>query len=275
MTQACIFNFNNYIEQPLVKYCFNNNIKKLEAKNCSVKVYTLEDVLPIIRTLRHSNYFYRANKLSFVVDQLRLKLASECDDFLYLDGDVFLVDLDKILSYPNCTEIIIKGALINNGTYFHSQKDCEFNKYYFDLYQNNTKSLVKNGNGYTNYEVFFRFPYFLDQEKRYSGDMKLLDENKDICFHMLISKLRLFLNKEKYPEEILYTFDPDFTFSKDGKPVWKLSNVDTLVAASGNDSSKTYFFDMDFKYIPRDIFLELFKAQLEYMSGKHIDFKEI
>ena len=112
------FNFNDYFENPIVKFCQKNIHEKLP--NAVFHVYTLEDVLPIINKLNHSKKALEDQRWSFIGDQLRLYLSLQEDNFFYADADVYFSDMNKILSNKNCTDAYyIKDSLeINNGAQY-------------------------------------------------------------------------------------------------------------------------------------------------------------
>ena len=136
MLEFTLLNISNYIENPIANFC----ISKYEHK----KTYTLDDVMPDIQKLKHSKYVLEHNcGMSLLGDQLRLYLASKQDNFMYVDADCYIPDFSEILSHKNCTCYDDFGR-INNGTFFYSQHDCEFNNYYLNLYNTvNIKNYLK------------------------------------------------------------------------------------------------------------------------------------
>lgn len=130
MATPVIFNFYDYLKNPIADFC----VSKYPSKT----ILTLDDVLSDIQKLRHSKWALENDKRSYIGDQLRLYLASKQDNFLYVDADCFIPDFTEILANKNCTDFIPEQGIINNGTFFYTDKNCEFNNYYLNLYAGQT-----------------------------------------------------------------------------------------------------------------------------------------
>lgn len=261
------FNFNDYFENPIVKFCQQNIHEKLP--DADFHVYTLEDVLPIIKHLPHAKKALDDKRWSFIGDQLRLYLALQTDDFFYADADVYFSDINKILSNKNCTDayFVEDNLEINNGTFFYSDKNCKFNNYYFNLYQNNSDILCS----LNNMNVFHTYPFELDKLNMVSGDMNLLLNNN---YHFLLSTFKSYymLGNDSYTE-VYYTFNKNDKLEDSfhrPNPTWVLSGKRDYVGAG-----KQWIFNIDYPYIPQETLLELFKEQLQYTVGHTIKFTEI
>ena len=141
------FIFNGYENNPIVKMCLEKQPRY---------ILTEKELLPIIQNLRHSKWAYENKKWSFVGDELRLYLASQSDDFLYIDADVIVENIEDIkmdCCPPN----------LNNGTFFRANRNTEWVKYYLDIYENNKIETT------VNYRLFkqYSFPIPTQDNIRY------------------------------------------------------------------------------------------------------------
>lgn len=87
-----------------------------------------------------------------------------------MDSDVFIPDFEPIFKNKNCTEITNSdnyGKIINNGSFFYSDSNCRFNKFYFDILEN--KDIPE---WMANYMLFKKYPFEYSDKK--SGDMNLI-----------------------------------------------------------------------------------------------------
>lgn len=109
-------------------------------------ILTESDLLPIIKSLKHSSWAYENKKWSFVGDELRLYLASISDDFIYIDADCIVENPEDILM--GCCP-----PDLNNGTYFRANRNTDWVKYYLNLYE------TKNITNAINYCLFRQFPF--------------------------------------------------------------------------------------------------------------------
>lgn len=137
-----IFNFNNYIEQnPIAQFC----VEKYPEKT----ILTENDLKDEIMSLRHSRWAYENGKYNYVGDELRLYLSTLSDDFVYVDGDCWVRDLEKLKMDSCCLE---KGGEVNDGSYFRANKNTKWTKHWVDVYENNGIFEM------VNYEVHKKFP---------------------------------------------------------------------------------------------------------------------
>lgn len=133
------FLFNGYENNPIVRMCLEKQPRR---------ILTEKELLPIIRILKHSNWAYENNKWSFVGDELRLYLATQSEDFCYIDADVVIENPEDILM-DHCP------VNLNNGTFFRANKNTEWCKYYLDIYESrNIKCQV-------NYALFKAYPHYI------------------------------------------------------------------------------------------------------------------
>ena len=109
-------------------------------------VLTEKELLPIIMKLRHSRWAYENKLWSYVGDELRLYLALQSDDFIYIDADC-TVENPKQIKMDCCPPDL------NNGTFFRANRNTAWVKYYFNLYE--TENIGK----VVNYTLFRRKPY--------------------------------------------------------------------------------------------------------------------
>lgn len=252
-----IFNFFDYLKNPIADFC----VSKYKSK----EIYTLDDLLPEIEKIPHSKWALENEMYSYIGDALRLKLASERDNFFYVDADVYLPDLTIIEKNKNCTDYIPSMGIINNGTFFYSDKNCEFNQYYLDLYNR----IPENEYKMCNYSLFQKYPFKLDIINKKSGDMNLLDSVKNR--HFLLNLFYRF--KKAYPniDTIYYTKNKEI---EEGF-VWQIEKCPKYVGAIILKKSCTWCFDTLCDFIPQDDMIRLFKEQMNYTYGRTLKFVEI
>lgn len=176
------FNFNNYFDNPIVKYCH----KRLSGQlNTEITVLTLNDVVDIIKecNLKNSMYSLEHGMYSYIGDQLRVYFGLN-EDITYIDGDVLIKDIN-ILKQNDVMAFEKSFNQVNNGAFFHGCK--EFNRYYFDKYQ--SYGLY----GMSNFDVFNRYKYD-------TKNMKLIDNNHYhfymSLFREIKSNVKLILDKD-------------------------------------------------------------------------------
>ena len=140
MPKVTIFNFYDYLKNPMAIYCVNQYKDK--------QILTLDDVKPYIDKCSHSKHcIERGDSKSYIGDQVRLLMGSEIDDFCYVDADCIINDLDKIKKDTIAVDCSSDGTFrLQNGTFFYGLKD--FNKYYYDVYEKNW-----NLSGFVNWDV--------------------------------------------------------------------------------------------------------------------------
>lgn len=257
MIKPVIFNFFDYLKNPIADFCVSNYKQKT--------IYTLDDLIPEIQNLNHSKWALEKNYRSYIGDQLRLKMATETDDFFYVDADVFIPDVTEILAHKNCTDFILNGNIINNGTFFYTDKDCRFNSYYLDIYNNLPKAYYH----FCNYSIFKKYPFELDLPNKKSGDMNLLDNNK--TRHFLLNLFYRFAETHKDIDIIYYTKNPRMK-----KPIiWQLEKCPTYVGAEQSRDWSVWYFETVYDFIPQDDMIRLFKEQMEYTFQRKLKFIEV
>lgn len=228
-----IFNFFNYTNNPIVKYTVNQYKDK--------QVLTLDDCMPDIMKLRHSKFCYENNLRSRIGNQLRLYYASISDDFIYVDADSLVYNIDD-LEMGNCAPASLN---YNDGSYFRANKETDWVKYYVDLYQTNT-TIGDIGNEM----VYSRYKYKVPTQK--------------LNFvHFYVSCFNKFARNNPDLTEILYTRNRDYAFNKYKGPIWLFDEnygrvTNTRIFHTGN-------------IIPFDVF----KEQLQYSLQRELKFTEV
>lgn len=140
--EPVIFNFNNYIEQnPVAQFC----VEKYPEKT----ILTEKDLHDEIMSLKHSKWAYENGQWGFVGDELRLYLSTISDDFIYIDGDSWVRDLNRLKMNCCCLE---QDGHKNDGSFFRANKNTKWTKHYLDVYENNDIGAT------VNYEVHEKFP---------------------------------------------------------------------------------------------------------------------
>lgn len=256
MATPVIFNFYDYLKNPIADFC----VSKYPSKT----VLTLDDVLPDIQKLRHSKRALENNKRSYIGDQLRLYLASKQDDFLYVDADCFIPDFSEILANKNCTEFDPKSKLINNGTFFYSDKDCEFNNYYLNLYETVTDDYL-----WCNTAFFNNFPFKQNFKEKKSGDMNLLDTVESR--HFMINNFYRFKKQHPNTDTIFFSRASNVRM----QAVWQIENCPIYALSTRGLTYEVWFFETVYKHIPQDDMIRLFKEQMEFTYQKKLKFVEV
>lgn len=250
------FNFFNYIENPIANFCAKQN-KNLE-------IYSLEDMMPYIQKLPNSKACLLQDKKTSIGNQLRLYLSTLYDNFTYVDLDVLLYDktISEIEKYENCIYYNSLIKKIEPGTFFHSNKNCKFIKFYLDKYSTITSKVL-------NPYIFAEYPYELDLKNFISGDMHLIKPN---IRHFYISNFYRFKNSNPNISIIKYTFNNIIT----EEPIfWQLNNTLDDIKLSFNGVSNIYYFNTTVNGLSRDTVFNLWKEQLNYVYGKEMQFVEI
>ena len=130
------FDFNGYENNPIVRMCLKT----------PRHILTEKELLPTIMKLRHSRWAYENKLGSYVGDELRLYLALQSDDFIYIDADCTVENPQQIkmdCCPPN----------LNNGTFFRANRNTAWVKYYYNLYESRDIGKV------VNYNLFKRSPF--------------------------------------------------------------------------------------------------------------------
>lgn len=137
-----IFNFNNYIEKnPIAQFC----VEKYPEKT----ILTEKDLKDEIMSLKHSKWAYENGLYNFVGDELRLYLSTISDDFVYVDGDCWVRDLNRLKMNNCCLE---QDGHINDGSFFRANKNTKWTKYWLDVYEKEEIGPM------VNYEVHDKYP---------------------------------------------------------------------------------------------------------------------
>lgn len=257
MTTPVIFNFYDYLKNPIANFCVSRYTSKT--------ILTLDDLLPDIQKLRHSKWALENDQKSYIGDQLRLYLASQQNDFLYIDADCFIPSFTEIMANKNCTDFIREQEIINNGTFFYSDKNCEFNKYYLELYETIPEVDFK----LCNYKLFNKYPFNQNFQGRKSGDMNLISIKPK---HFLINTFYRF--KDSHPDltTIYYTLHNPI----DKFPIiWQLEYCPPYISALITHKREIRFFETVYEYISQDDMIKLFKEQLEFTYQKKLKFIEV
>lgn len=251
------FNFFNYIENPIANFCAKQN-KNLE-------VYSLEDMMPYIQKLPNSKACLLQDKKVSIGNQLRLYLSTLHDNFTYIDLDVFLGSeaISEIKKYENCIYYNKSINKIEPGTFFHSNKNCKFIKFYLDKYSDITSNILSPN-------IFAKYPYDLDLINLMSGDMHLIKPN---IRHFYISNFYRFKNCNPNIGIIKYTFNDRIVTEE--PTFWQLNNGLDDIKSSFNGISNTYYFNTIVNGLSRDTVFNLWKEQLNYVYGKEMQFEEI
>lgn len=253
------FNFFDYCKNPIAAYCIS--------KNKDIKVYTLEDMMPYIEKLPHSKKCLDLGIKISIGNQLRLYLSTLEDNFLYVDADCFLPEesLSEIEKYDNCVYYNKKFDKIENGTFFHSNKDCEFNKFYLEKYNE-----LGNQNGFKKLNIFKEYPYKKDIEKMVSGDMKLI---KPDIRHFFISNFYKFKNCNPDSSVIKYSFEP---IAREMQGVfWQLQDTMEDIYNISTNNKSIFFFNTINPHISQTELFNLWKEQINYVYGKEMQFEMV
>lgn len=266
-----IFNFNDYLKNPIAEFC----VQQLD----NPTILTFDDVMPDIQKLNYAKKSYdRAMSgitlPSFIGDQLRLYYSLQYDNYFYCDADVFLTKeiQDKIWKNKNCIYCSPSLHEINNGTFFCSDKDCEFNHYYFDLYEKNDFGNMTNCN------VYFKYPYKVDYKNMKAGDMNLLDVPVK---HFILSKMFSF--KKEYEnsnkeQTVYFTRKPCRNFDKIDHPlIWQFDCGDELhILSKKCCGTKAYQWFLNCESLSKEFQFDLWKEQVKYsLQNPNLKFEEV
>lgn len=254
------FDFFDYGKNPIAEFCIS--------KNKDIKVYTLDDMMPYIQQLPHSKKCLDLGVKISIGNQLRLYLSTLEDDFLYVDADCFLPEnsIAEIKKYKNCVYYNPKLNKIENGTFFHSDKDCKFNKFYLEKYNE-----LGNAPVYKRVHIFNEYPYERDKDPTMSGDMKLI---KPDIRHFFISNFYKFKNANPDISVVRYTFEDIKTQIFRGA-FWQLQNDLEDVYSIANNTKSIYFFNTINPHISQVDLFNLWKEQINYTYGKTMQFEQI
>ena len=254
------FDFFDYCKNPIAEFCIS--------KNKDIKVYTLEDMMPYIQQLPHSKKCLDLGVKISIGNQLRLYLSTLEDDFLYVDADCFLPEssIEEIKKYKNCVYYNPRFDKIENGTFFHSNKDCEFNKFYLERYNE-----LGNEPIFRRVNIFKEYPYKVDRENLMSGDMKLL---KPDIRHFFISNFYKFKNANPDISIVRYSFEDLKTQTAQGA-FWQLQDDLEDIYSVSNKIRSIHFFNTANPHISQTDLFNLWKEQINYVYGKEMQFEQI
>ncbi len=254
------FDFFDYCKNPIAEFCIS--------KNKDIKVYTLEDMMPYIQQLPHSKKCLDLGVKISIGNQLRLYLSTLEDNFLYVDADCFLPEssIEEIKKHKNCVYYNPRFDKIENGTFFHSDKDCEFNKFYLEKYNE-----LGNEPIFRRINIFKEYPYKVDRENLMSGDMKLL---KPDIRHFFISNFYKFKNANPDISVVRYSFEDVRTQTAQGA-FWQLQDDLSDIYSISNKVRSIYFFNTANPHIPQTDLFNLWKEQINYVYGKEMQFEQI
>lgn len=226
-----VFDFFNYSKNPVVAYCLQQYPDK--------QILTLKDCLPDIMKLKHSRYCYEHDLRSMIGNELRLYYATVSDDFVYVDADSIVYNLDSLQMDCACPNEHRK-QLVNEGGYFRANKNTEWCKFYVDLYEHNP-SIINQDSAI----VYTRYPFNIPVQE--------LDH-----VHYYVNRF----NKFPKSSVIYYTKDKQKAMSFD-KPIWCFGKSHIII------SDRVYM-------IHDSLPIEVFKEQLRYsMQDNKLEFKEL
>ena len=251
------FDFFDYGKNPIAAYCISHNK--------DIKVYTLDDMMPYIEKLPHSKKCLDLGVKISIGNQLRLYLSTLEDDFLYIDADCFLPEssIEEIKKYKNCVYYNQKFDKIENGTFFHSNKDCRFNSFYLEKF-----NALAAEPSFRRVNIFHTFPFEREADATMSGDMKLI---KPDIRHFFISNFYKFKNYCSENDVIKYTFNKVAPGMKG--VFWQLQDTMEDVYNVSNNTGAIFFFNTVNPHISQTELFNLWKEQINYVYGKEMQFE--
>jgi hypothetical protein len=252
------FNFYDYLKNPIAEFC---------AKQNSANILTLEDLYPYLDKLPYTQKVLNIDRKASIGNEFRLYLASISDDFLYLDLDCFIPKnvLSDIESIKNCVAYQ-KPKTIETGTFFHSGKDCRFIEYYVNKY----KELAEK-NDLRKINIFVNFPF--EMHDNFSGDMQLYKVDKNVR-HFYLDTLIKFHNFYPDIDKIYYTYNNKSV--ENVKNIWMFNTrFDTYARTFSFYNIFWHYDTMHCPFIDKDTLEELFKAQMNYLYQKEMQFIEV
>lgn len=215
------FNFYDYHKNPIVQW--------IMGFYKDIQILTLSDCLSDIMQLRHSRLSFEKGKKSFIGDELRLFYASKSSDFVYVDSDCLVRDIEQLKMDCVCSD---DKGMTNDGSFFRANSETKWVHHYLEVYE--TKDVGWN----CNYHVHQRYPTDIPTQK--------------------LEHDHFFLNKfARFPKQsvIYYTYNEEVpkTF---GKPIWLLS---PMYRTSGN-ITKSFNISNN---IPEEVFIEQLKYSMQ------------
>lgn len=220
MTAPTFFNFFNYLENPIVQYVMSFYKDKI--------ILTEKDCIEDIMKLKHSRYAYENKRYSFIGDSLRLYYAAISDDFLYIDADCLVNHPEEIKMDCACYDTNIE--FINEGGYFRANKNTQWVRELFNLYQNvKDEDLTKS--------MFW-----------YHENIKSEIKTQTVDFtHFYVN----FLREAPNTKEIFYTYNTESDFNK-------------THFVFDDRGCIAYMFKYRVFHMAKNLPLDVFKEQLKY-----------
>lgn len=107
-----ILNLNNYLSKPFIRVITKHNLKELEGAR--IHIIDNNNIKEFIPKLKQAKWVLDNNYISsYLGDELRLYLATQYKNYLYLDADIF-ISRNYILKAANDPrELIIPGGYDN------------------------------------------------------------------------------------------------------------------------------------------------------------------
>ena len=230
-----IFDFNNFSKNPIVKYCIDSYSDK--------QILTEKDVMPEIQKLKHSKWALDNKRWSFVGDELRLYLSTQSDDFIYVDADCRVLNIDELNMNKCCIE---PGGELNDGSFFRADKNTKWTQELVNLYE----TMPEKDYTQVNYELHKNHP-----------EIKIPTQKLNYS-HYYLSWFGRLAKSLKTPC-VYYTLFWDRAV----KELYKGHDVIWFNTAA----SQTYFGCYGatiWRYFIMP--MDLFQAQLDYSCGRHI-----
>lgn len=234
MKEVNIICINHYEENPIVQFCLD----KYQSKN----IITEKEVRECLPHCKHSKWAFENQRWNFVGDQIRLFLAMQSNDFTYVDGDSWVRNLDLLKIDSVCLE---NDGNINDGSYFRANKDTEWVKHYYEIYN----KITENEYTLVNYDIHKKYPTtFPTQKLNYT--------------HFYTSWFNRISKKLTSPT-LCYTMFRD----RAQQEIMKGHNVLWFCPSAGDTYYSKYNAILwQYTFCP----IDLFNAQLDYSCGRHV-----
>lgn len=171
-----------------------------------------------IMKLRHSRFCYENNLRVRIGNELRLYYATQSDDFIYVDADSLVENIQDLKMNMTCRS----PYGFNEGSYFRANKDTDWCRFYVNVYEtdleigdNPTATVYKKypftvplqDLNYTHFyvSIFNRFPKV--DKILYTDDYNKANESRQPvwCFDVrpgFITNGRIFHTTHKLPFEV-------------------------------------------------------------------------
>ena len=234
MKEVNIICINHYEENPIVQFCLD----KYKSKN----IITEKEIRECLPYCKHSKWAFENQRWNFVGDQIRLFLAMQSNDFTYVDGDSWVRNLDLLKMNSVCLE---NDNSINDGSYFRANKDTEWVKHYYDIYN----KIPESEYALVNYDI----------HKKYTTTFPTQKLNYTHFYTSWFNRI----SKKLTSPTLCYTFFRD----RAQQEIMKGHNVLWFCSTPGDTYFSKYNASLwQYTFIP----LDLFNAQLDYSCGRHI-----